>query len=163
MADATPASQLAPGRQTTAGVWNPRIRAELRARVARLTPEHPARWGRFTAPAMLAHLNESLRMAIGDLVVPAKSSPVRRAPLKQLVVYLLPIPREVPTAPALLVLQPVAWTDRVAHFGNLLERFAARSPKEALPEHPMFGRLSARAWGILVQRHADHHLRQFGV
>ena len=30
-------------------------------------------------------------------------------------------------------------------------------------EHPAFGRLARRAWGVLAYRHLDHHLRQFGV
>jgi hypothetical protein len=29
--------------------------------------------------------------------------------------------------------------------------------------HPSFGRLSGREWGILVYKHTDHRLRQFGV
>jgi len=27
----------------------------------------------------------------------------------------------------------------------------------------VFGRLSAKQWGVLMYRHVDHHLRQFGV
>ena len=29
--------------------------------------------------------------------------------------------------------------------------------------HPRFGALSHKEWGIFVWRHADHHLRQFGL
>jgi len=32
---------------------------------------------------------------------------------------------------------------------------------EEWPEHPAFGALSRRAWGVLIYRHMDHHLRQF--
>jgi hypothetical protein len=45
----------------------------------------------------------------------------------------------------------------------MLERFAARDRKAPWPVHPLFGPLSARAWGVLTIRHCDHHLRQFGV
>jgi hypothetical protein len=31
------------------------------------------------------------------------------------------------------------------------------------PEHPAFGRMSRRVWGVLGYRHLDHHFRQFGV
>lgn len=31
------------------------------------------------------------------------------------------------------------------------------------PEHPAFGPLSGKAWGFLVSRHIEHHLRQFGA
>ena len=44
-----------------------------------------------------------------------------------------------------------------------LARLASKSPTEVWPEHPAFGSLTHRAWGVLKYRHADHHLRQFGV
>jgi hypothetical protein len=112
---------------------------------------------------MLAHLNEALRLPIGDLVLPPKRSATRHPPLKQLVVYWLPIPRGVPTAAALLSVEPLPWSDRVARFARLLELFAAKPRSDRWPDHPMFGRLSPGAWGVLAGRHADHHLRQFGV
>jgi hypothetical protein len=28
---------------------------------------------------------------------------------------------------------------------------------------PLFGPLTGREWGALAYKHADHHLRQFGV
>jgi hypothetical protein len=45
----------------------------------------------------------------------------------------------------------------------LMDRFAARGQDGPWVDHPAFGRLSPRAWGVLVYRHMDHHLRQFGV
>jgi hypothetical protein len=29
--------------------------------------------------------------------------------------------------------------------------------------HPFFGPLKAEQWAILMYKHVDHHLRQFGV
>jgi hypothetical protein len=31
------------------------------------------------------------------------------------------------------------------------------------PEHPVFGKMTPRAWRVLGYRHMDHHLRQFGI
>jgi hypothetical protein len=31
------------------------------------------------------------------------------------------------------------------------------------PVHPAFGTLSSATWGVLVYRHTDHDLKQFGV
>jgi hypothetical protein len=46
---------------------------------------------------------------------------------------------------------------------SLLERFAARDEIQEWPAHPAFGQLSRKDWGVLVYKHIDHHLRQFGV
>lgn len=37
------------------------------------------------------------------------------------------------------------------------------TPATTLGEHPAFGDLSYDAYGCLIAKHTDHHLRQFGV
>ncbi len=143
-------------------IWRASVRDELRARLARLTPESNARWGRMTAPQMVAHLADSARMALGDLPVAPTRRPIRYPPLKQLIVYLLPFPKGVPTAPELIGRIPGEFSHEVHTAGALLERIAS-PPDGPRPEHPAFGRLSEQAWGVLVYRHYDHHLRQFSV
>ena len=48
---------------------NPDDRRELKGRVKQLSAERVPIWGRMTAPQMLAHLTDSLRMALGELAV----------------------------------------------------------------------------------------------
>ncbi len=144
-------------------LWEEPARRGLRDRIARLTPAQPARWGRMAAPAMVAHLADSLRMAVGDLHVASKRLPLRYPPLKQLVVHWLPIPKNVPTAPELIQRPPGDWTSEVSALDALLEQFARRDRGGAWPDHPAFGALTGAQWGVLVYRHMDHHLRQFGV
>ncbi len=143
-------------------IWKASVRDELRSRLAQLSPSTPGRWGRMTAPQMVAHLADNSRMAIGDLPVAPKKSPLRFAPFKQLCIYCLPIPKGVPTAPELIRRVPGDWSQEVQAAGALLERLAS-PPDGARPDHPVFGRMSEQAWGVLVYRHYDHHLRQFGV
>lgn len=66
-------------------------RDHLRHRLEALRPDAAPRWGRFTAPQMLAHLTQSLRMAMGELRVSAQRVPalLRHPPFKQIAVYLL--------------------------------------------------------------------------
>ena len=46
----------------------------------------------------------------------------------------------------------------------LLSRFAEGGPQAAgKATHPSFGNLKGDEWGILVYRHLDHHLQQFGA
>ena len=144
-------------------LWSPRDRRELIARLGRLQPDTPARWGRFTAPRMLAHVNDALRMAAGNLETSRKKTPLRFPVLKQIGIYLAPWPRGVPTVPELLASGDRAtWEAETAAFPAALEAFANRPADAALPLHPAFWRLSRRAWGRLAWRHVDHHFRQFG-
>jgi hypothetical protein len=144
-------------------IWNEADRRALQDRLQRLNAGTPGRWGKMTAPQMVTHLADALRMALGDLPCEPKRVPLRYPPLKQLVVYWLPWPEGAPTAPELISRAPASWATEVADVVNLLER-VARQPRDVrFPEHPAFGRLSRRAWGVLVHRHTDHHLRQFGV
>jgi hypothetical protein len=145
-------------------LWNEHARDEICRRVDRLTPDASARWGRFNVAQMLAHLNDAMRMALGELPVAPKRMPIRYWPLKQLIVYALPFPHGAPTAPELLTrCDHAAFADERAAFRGIVARLVAKPQSDDWPEHPAFGRLSYRAWGVLGYRHADHHLRQFGV
>lgn len=145
-------------------LWEDGARAKLLDRLGRLTPDARPRWGRMTAPQMLTHVNDQLRMSMGELPTVSARLPVRYPPLKQLVAYVLPWPKGLPTSPELLArIDRSSWPTEVATFGTLLHRFATRPAGAAWPEHPAFGRLSRRGWGTLAYRHTDHHFRQFGA
>ena len=143
-------------------LWQDDARKQLEGRLARLAPDRVALWGRMSAPQMVCHLAESMKMALGDLTVAPKRLPIRYPPLKQLIVYIAPFPKNVPTAPELLARAPCDWSADVADLRVLIDRFAARGRDTAWPVHPAFGTLSGRAWGVLAYRHIDHHFRQFG-
>ena len=150
-------------------LWNESQRRGLLARLHRLSPTATARWGRLDAPRMLAHLGDAARLALGEIAAPARTGGaariLRHAPAKQLLVYVLPFPRRVPKVHALFTTAPAEWAQDVDALARLFERLAARAaePRPPWPEHPFFGRLSTRAWGVLGYAHTDHHLRQFGV
>ena len=144
-------------------IWRDEDRREVNDRIGRLVRERRAEWGTFSAPKMVCHLAESLKMAMGDLKVAPKRSPIRYPPLKQLIVYVAPFPKGVPTAPALLAREPREWANDVADVQALLARAASARTTDSWPEHPAFGKLSRRAWGVLIYRHMYHHLRQFGA
>lgn len=150
-------------------MWDGESRRSLLARLARLKPTDSPRWGRFSAHAMVVHLGDGARMALGTMPVRrGRGAAVRalRLPgVRHLFVYVLPFPRNAPTARELLSTPPGDWNEDVATFARLSEALAARAtdPTSRWPEHPVFGRLTCRAWGALGYRHTDHHLRQFGV
>ena len=142
---------------------NARVRHELLDRLERLNPDATPRLGTMNAPQMLAHLVDWMQMAKGELETAVGNRVVRYPPLKQLVIYWLPFPKGIPTAPELIRRQPSAWAVEHAVMCRHIESFAKRDPNATWPVHPAFGKLSRRAWGVLAYRHTDHHLRQFGT
>lgn len=144
-------------------VWKAEVQAELLSRVASLRPDSAARWGRFTCPRMLVHVTDALGMYMGTIPVALKRTPLLYAPLKQAVIYALPMPRNVPTARELLSREPGTWADEQDRFASTLRRFCSLHSRPDWPPHPLFGRMSSRAVGVLAYKHTDHHLRQFGA
>ena len=143
-------------------MWQEETRREMAERLARLAPDAQARWGRMNSARMVAHLAQSFRSAMGELRVAPKHTPLRYSPLKELVIYWLPFPRDVPSAPELLALEPTEWAADVAQLQALMQRFGAKDPTSVFPNHAAFGRMSGKQWGVLMYRHTDHHFRQFG-
>jgi hypothetical protein len=144
-------------------LWQEPARMEILRRIAEVDEATTARWGKFTADRMLSHLAESMKMAVGEIDVASKKLPIRYFPLKQLILYVLPFPKGTPTAPELLAGKPGPVDDHKAELRRLIAAFTERRGRNDWREHPAFGKMSENAWGVLVYRHMDHHLRQFGV
>jgi hypothetical protein len=140
-----------------------RARQQLLDRLERLTPEATARWGKMNAPQMLAHVADWMQMAKGKLEAAPKRRPLRFPPLKQLAIYWLPFPKNLPTAPELTTRKPLEWAIECAAFRAHVQSFEELDAKTVWPDHPVFGRLTPKAWCVLGYRHTDHHFRQFGV
>lgn len=145
-------------------IWDEQARHELLARAERLTGDAPARWGKLTCPRMMAHVNDALRMPLGEVNPPLRKTPLRLFPLKQLIIYVVPFPKGAPSAPMLFARGDSAvFPDEVQAFRQILQRLAGRSAEVSWPAHPAFGRMSRGDWGALGYKHVDHHFTQFGV
>lgn len=137
-------------------------RAALARRVHALSPDARRRWGSMTSAQAMAHLADALKMALGELPVTAKRSPLRLTPIKKLIIHVAPMPRSAPTAPELKGRAATDFAAEAASICAMLDRCA--DPAQALAaEHPAFGRLSRHDWATLIYKHTDHHLRQFGA
>ena len=145
-------------------IWDASVRSSLVDRVARLKESTTPAWGKMNASGMMAHLNDSYRMALGDLKVKPKDLPLRYPVIKQLVVYALPWPKGSPTAPELIArCDGAVLSDEQRAYVELMSRLGAVSAGATLADHPAFGSLTHRAYGVLIARHTEHHLRQFGL
>jgi len=142
---------------------DPDHRRQLLGRFRSLEPAAPPRWGRMTAPHMLAHLSDQMRHTLGDARAAPRAGPLRWPIVKQAVLYWLPWPKgRVQGPPEAFVSRPTAWDADLAAFEALVARFV-RDERAEWPGHALFGPMSRRAWGYFCHRHFDYHLRQFGV
>jgi hypothetical protein len=146
-------------------LFDPAAERELRGRIRRLDPMAPAKWGKLTAPAMVCHLIDSYRVALGEQPVKSKGAKLSFPPLRWLILSVLPFPKGAPTAPEYLTTKPAEWDRDIARLDDYVTRFLdfGRSPSPAWAFHPAFGQMNTHQWGILAYRHTAHHLTQFGA
>ena len=139
-------------------------RDELFARLERLTPDATARWGKMTAPRMICHLSDSLRVVLGDVPAEFHPTPLANPVVRWLMAYVVPFPKgKAETAPEMLVTTPGDWKSDLSTTRELLRAAAQRGPHGKWARHPAFGDIPGPLNGVFTYKHFDHHLRQFGV
>ena len=140
--------------------------AETKARLQRLRPESARQWGKMNAAQAVAPCAAGLELALGE-----------RRPPRVLIGRVLgwaikplalgndePMRRNTPTVPSLEVADERDLAAERQRLGALIDRFAAAGPAGCTTHpHSFFGRLTPEEWAILMYKHLDHHLRQFGA
>ena len=75
-----------------------------------------------------------------------------------------PFSKNSPTDPSFIVSDPRDFAKERVRLVEIVKRFGDAGPSAADGRmHSFFGRLNGDEWGILMYKHLDHHLRQFGV
>jgi hypothetical protein len=112
-------------------------RREIQERIGRLRQDRAPLWGRMSAPQMMAHCADSIRMGLGQLPTKSKKLPLRYPPLKQLFVYWLPFPKGAPTAPELIAASPRTGRKRRPISRSSWKRWASATSRESGPSIPL--------------------------
>ena len=138
----------------------------LRIRLAALRANAAPQWGRMTPAQAVAHCAIGLEMAVGDRVPP-------RMLLGRLIGGFIkpkalgddaPMRRNSPTVPAMVMKDEHELDVERDRLDALIARFAAGGPSVCTTKpHSFFGPMTPDEWAILMYKHLDHHLRQFGV
>jgi hypothetical protein len=142
--------------------------AEILRRLSALGPDSTRQWGLMSVSQAVCHLIDANRMALGEKAVSDATSFASRTLIKAMALY-LPVtwPRSTPTIPEIKAdhggTRPTAFAADVLTLATLVETLAARRGRDDWPPHPIFGRMSERAWLRWGYLHMDHHLRQFGA
>ena len=147
--------------------FDAREREALLARVHRLSADSTARWGRMNVQQVVCHMADLVRVALGEKISAPLGLPLGWPGLSWFVVWLMPWPRGVPTAPELRagtgMTAPGDFARDKEILLELLDRFTAFPAERQFSPSPAFGPMSRAMWGRFMWRHVDHHLRQFGV
>lgn len=137
---------------------------EILQRLGALSPGAPRQWGKMTSAQMLAHCSVALEAGTGDkprrqqLIGKIFAPFVRKGLLGE-----KPFSKNSPTDPTFIVTDERDFARERDRLAGLVERFFERGRDAAGKNvHSFFGRMSGDEWGLLMYKHIDHHLRQFG-
>ncbi len=150
-------------------LFHPMLVEETKQRILRLRPESERQWGTMGVAQTLAHCTAGIKMAMG--VIQVKRAPFPATLLGPLIKPLVfrddkPIRRNAPSSPELLSADPTQCelererSVLIAAIDSFASQGAACCTGHP---HPFFGPLKPEQWAILMYKHVDHHLRQFGV
>ncbi|MEO8189573.1 MAG: DUF1569 domain-containing protein [Acidobacteriota bacterium] len=147
-------------------LFDPAGRQPILDRLARLSPTAPRQWGKMDAGQMLAHCSKALSVAVGDET--RKQALIGRilSPfVKASILGEKPFSRNSPTDPTFVMTgSSKEFEQEKQRLTELIDRFAAAGPEQAGRQgHSFFGKLTGSEWGVLMHKHLDHHLRQFGA
>jgi hypothetical protein len=140
--------------------------AEVRERIARMKPDSQRLWGKMAPSQALAHCANSLEMALGDKKPDrAMAGRIFGRLVKRLALGNdEPLRRNTPTVRGIGVVDDRNLDAERERLYKMIDRFA-EAGREGCTSHPhsFFGSMTPEEWGILMYKHLDHHLRQFGV
>ena len=147
-------------------LFDPNAAQEVKERLEQLRPDSARLWGSMNAAQMAAHCSAGIQMAFGEVKPPRAFIGRVIGPLikKKVVGDDAPLRRNSPTARELVMRDDRDLEKERTHLRGLIDRFVAGGPSGCTSHpHAFFGRMSPEEWSILMYKHLDHHLRQFGV
>jgi hypothetical protein len=146
-------------------LFDPADRDSILERLAKLQPDATRQWGKMTCAQALAHCTVALEAGTGDK--PRKQQLIGKvfAPfVRKSLLGEKPFSRNSPTDPTFVVTDDRDFEAERQRLTGVIKRFCELGPQNASTQaHSFFGRMSGEEWGLLMYKHLDHHLRQFGA
>jgi len=135
-------------------------------RIETLTPKSNAKWGKMNVSQMLKHCSDVSKITFGDkkLKRPFISKLIGKMILKKSIKNDSPLGHNKPTHPALIIKHTPDFDSEKKELIQLVSRYSSIDKSDFDGRiHPFFGKMNTNQWGILIYKHLDHHLRQFGA
>jgi hypothetical protein len=143
-------------------VFEKSTRDELVARISALQEGHRPLWGKMTAAQMVRHCAQWDDMAMGRRKY--RQSFIGKLFGKMALKDMMkdqPMKKNLPTVPSFKITEQPDLAEEKKKWILQLEDYARFSNDNLI--HPFFGKLSKEQTGVMVYKHAHHHLRQFNV
>ena len=134
-------------------------------RIKKLTPESTPLWGKMSVDQMCRHCTLSIKIPQGklDLKYNHLLSIIGRV-FKQKIITDHVLEQNIPTVKELLVRRHYPFEKSKNDLIKNFSRFSIEG-KASIKNlnHPYFGEMTYKDWDIVIWKHLDHHLKQFGV
>jgi hypothetical protein len=136
---------------------------ELLKRLENITPQAQRQWGKMNVDQMLHHCSAGLDMASGREVPPFSiMGRIIGRFLKHMYSNDKPFDKGSPTS--LKIGSNLDFEFEKKRLKETMSRFNQDGLAGATSKpHPFFGKLTPEAWGKGMNKHIDHHFKQFGV
>jgi hypothetical protein len=133
-------------------------------RIRSISDRHTAQWGKMNVYQMLMHCIKWEEMALGKTKYKQAllGKLFGKFALPNFIGDEKPLKKNVPTVPEFKIKQTSEdilslqskWITLIEEYNNFTnDNFT----------HPFFGKMTKEQIGVMAYKHADHHLRQFGV
>lgn len=147
-------------------IFDQKVRAELITRIRQITTNHQAEWGKMNLYQMLRHNTYWNGWILGKDNHTYKHELLGKIfgkmALKRMVKNEKPFDRNVPTSDQFKVKDLTGNVDaEKAKWISLINEYDGFDNPAFV--HDFFGKMNREQIGILVYKHTDHHLRQFGA
>ncbi len=147
-------------------IRNENDRAKLLTRIGKLDGTETPLWGKMSVNQMMSHLVQAGELPFAASL-PDKSSFAARTFIKPLILYVLPMPKEVKVSADLDQQRngrrPVSFEEDRELLIASINRLACLPVDQDCSYHPKFGKFTAKEWALIAHKHIDHHLKQFGL
>jgi Protein of unknown function (DUF1569) len=150
-------------------LFDPTLAEGIKQRILLLHPESERQWGNMTLALTLSHCTSGMQMAMG--VINPRRAPFPANLIGPLIKPLVfgddkPMRRNSPSSSELFSTDTTN-SDFESERHRLITTINTFIAKGAAccsrHPHPFFGPLKPQQWAILMYKHIDHHLRQFGA
>ena len=138
---------------------------EIKGRVNKLTPDKNPEWGKMKVTQMMHHCTLALSACFGEirpkrvLIGILFGKMIKKKILKE-----GPFRKNSPTSKEYIVKEDKNFDEEQAKLITYIGKFVESGKDIIIKEpHPFFGKMTTEEWDILMWKHLDHHLKQFGV
>lgn len=141
-------------------------RREILDRLGKLQAGATRQWGKMDVAQMCAHCAAATEVAAGDVTKRQALIGKVLGPFVKgsFVAGDKPLSKNSPTDPTFVVSDARDFAREKARLLAVTKRFCDAGPAAADGRvHSFFGPMKGDEWGVLMWKHLDHHLRQFGA